>query len=184
MSVPIDQVTEAQRACLRLVLRHHSSKEIAQIVGVSPSAVDKRIERAVQMLGATSRFAAARMLEASERDDPRHLRADDERPGSGAAPDATMSDPLPSETIDVADTTLAPSDPGQSRSWWLVRRVLGVAPTVRDAEGNRNELRKTERLILIGVLILVVSVATVALLNMGKTLTSMIGRARGTLPRS
>lgn len=62
----LDQLTEAQRECLRLVVAHHSSKEIAEIVGVSPSAVDKRLERAVQLLGVSSRFAAARLLAASE----------------------------------------------------------------------------------------------------------------------
>ncbi|RZM36228.1 MAG: sigma-70 family RNA polymerase sigma factor [Sphingomonas sp.] len=49
----IDLLTEAQRACLRLVLTHHNSKEIAALLGVSPSAIDKRIERAVQVLGAS-----------------------------------------------------------------------------------------------------------------------------------
>ena len=63
----IDQLTEAQRACLRLVLTHHNSKEIALIVGVSPSAIDKRIERAIQILGVGTRFEAARRLQDHER---------------------------------------------------------------------------------------------------------------------
>ncbi|MEG8053752.1 sigma factor-like helix-turn-helix DNA-binding protein [Sphingomonas aerolata] len=62
----IDLLTEAQRACLRLVLTHHNSKEIAALLGVSPSAIDKRIERAVQVLGAGSRFEAARLLQRHE----------------------------------------------------------------------------------------------------------------------
>ena len=62
----IDLLTEAQRACLRLVLSHHNSKEIAALLGVSPSAIDKRIERAVQMLRVGSRFEAARLLQQHE----------------------------------------------------------------------------------------------------------------------
>ena len=63
----IDQLTEAQRTCLRLVLTHHNSKEIAALVGVSPSAIDKRIERAIQILGVATRFEAARQLQQHER---------------------------------------------------------------------------------------------------------------------
>lgn len=62
----IDHLTEAQKTCLRLVLKHHSSKEIAVILGVSPSAIDKRIERAIQILRVGSRFEAARALQRHE----------------------------------------------------------------------------------------------------------------------
>lgn len=64
----ISRLTPGQRDCLRLVLAHYSSKEIAQKLGVGPSAVDKRIERAVETLGARSRFDAARLLAAAEGD--------------------------------------------------------------------------------------------------------------------
>ncbi|WP_267397239.1 MULTISPECIES: sigma factor-like helix-turn-helix DNA-binding protein [unclassified Sphingomonas] len=183
MSAAFDQVTEAQRVCLRLVLTHHNSKEIAQIVGVSPSAVDKRLERAVQVLGASSRFAAARMLDAHEAN-----TATSGEPVLSTPPPysirgtelsaSTVSDPLPSELIDVAAEPAVAAEEPQSRPWGLARRIMGVAPTIRDVGGARNELRKTERLLLIGMLILVVCVLSVALLNMGQTLSSVIGKAR------
>ncbi|MEG8033200.1 sigma factor-like helix-turn-helix DNA-binding protein [Sphingomonas aurantiaca] len=95
----IDQLTEAQRTCLRLVLTHHNSKEIAALVGVSPSAIDKRIERAIQILGVATRFEAARQLQQHERGGvdevvpPRDLVAT-----VGQAP---TYERLPSEPIDV-----------------------------------------------------------------------------------
>lgn len=57
-----DRVTEPQRECLRLVLTRRNSKEIAQALGISSHTVDKRLERAIAALGATSRFDAARIL--------------------------------------------------------------------------------------------------------------------------
>lgn len=57
-----EALTDEQLECLRLVDRHLSSKEIARRIGISPSAVDKRLERAVRMLGASSRFDAARRV--------------------------------------------------------------------------------------------------------------------------
>lgn len=57
-----DRVTEPQRDCLRLVLTRRNSKEIALALGISPHTVDKRLERAIATLGATSRFDAARIL--------------------------------------------------------------------------------------------------------------------------
>ncbi|TFI59815.1 LuxR family transcriptional regulator [Sphingomonas parva] len=107
--MPLDQLTEAQRECLRLVLSHHNSKEIAAKLGVSPSAVDKRIERAVQILRAPSRFAAARALAEHE--------------GGGAA-----SERLPSEPIDVPNEQETASTRAQDEPRWLVRRLLGLPP--------------------------------------------------------
>lgn len=62
------RVTEAQRACLRMVLRHMTSKDIARALSVSPHTVDQRIRLAMKTLGATSRIEAARLLAAAEPD--------------------------------------------------------------------------------------------------------------------
>ena len=53
---------EHQRVCLRMVLEHKSSKEIALELGISPHTVDQRVKSAMQTLGVGSRVAAARLL--------------------------------------------------------------------------------------------------------------------------
>lgn len=154
----LDQLTDAQRECLRLVFTHHSSKEIAEIVGVSPSAVDKRLERAVQLLGAPSRFAAARMLAASE--DPTTY-------------ERTTSDPsdLPND-IDFGRSTV-PDGP-----WWLVLRLLGVSSGIGSKGQARNPLNKLQRLGLIVGLVFLIAMSSMALLNLGQTLSSLVVQSR------
>lgn len=58
------RVTEGQRACLRLVLHHMSSKEIARALGISRHTVDQRLKLAMRELGATSRVEAAKRFAA------------------------------------------------------------------------------------------------------------------------
>jgi DNA-binding CsgD family transcriptional regulator len=53
---------EHQRICLRKVLEHKSSKEIAIELSISPHTVDQRLKGAMQILGVSSRVAAARLL--------------------------------------------------------------------------------------------------------------------------
>lgn len=158
MSAPtLDQLTDAQRECLRLVYAHHSSKEIAEIVGVSPSAVDKRIERAVQQLGVASRFAAARMLVASE---------------GGTTYERTTSEPL-DLPFDVASGRMAPDEP-----LWLVRRLLGLGPATGSGEDVRNPLTRAQRLGVIVALVFLISMSSMALLNLGQTLSSLAETSR------
>jgi DNA-binding CsgD family transcriptional regulator len=61
-----DRLTEKQRACLRMVFAHHSSKEIARELGIGSDAVDQRIKTAMRTLGVESRVEAARLLAAYE----------------------------------------------------------------------------------------------------------------------
>jgi DNA-binding CsgD family transcriptional regulator len=56
------RLTDKQRACLRLVYAHMSSKEIAPRLGVEPGTVDQYIKAAMRTLGVADRRAAARML--------------------------------------------------------------------------------------------------------------------------
>jgi DNA-binding CsgD family transcriptional regulator len=58
----IEKLTEAQRICLRMVLMHLSSKDIARELGISPHTVDQRLRMAIQILGVANRFEAARLL--------------------------------------------------------------------------------------------------------------------------
>ena len=153
-----DQLTEPQRECLRLVLAHHNSKEIAAKLGISPSAVDKRIERAVQLLGTSSRFAAARMVAAEEG-------------GVGY-------DRLPSEPIDVPESAPPESEPSGGAPRWFVLRLLDLSSRGRKAGGERVRFGKAQRLALVMALILFVAVTSMVLLNLASTLSTFVERHR------
>ncbi len=58
----VEKLSEAQRVCLRMVLMHLSSKDIARELGISPHTVDQRLRIAIQTLGVANRFEAARIL--------------------------------------------------------------------------------------------------------------------------
>lgn len=157
--IPFDQLTDAQRECLRLVLAHHNSKEIAKLVGVSASAVDKRLERAVMVLGAPSRFAAARMLSTHE---------------GGPA-----SDRLPSEPIDVPSMLQPAPTIAKDEPWGLVRRLLGLGRSAgRDGE-VRNKLSWPMRLVVAAALTVVVALVATAVINMGQTVSVIALRQSG-----
>jgi DNA-binding CsgD family transcriptional regulator len=61
-SEQFDKLTDRQRECLRHVFDHRKSHEIAHLVGTSARAVDKQLILAKNVLGAASRFEAARLL--------------------------------------------------------------------------------------------------------------------------
>lgn len=61
-SCRFDRLTEAQRACLRLVYRRMTSKDIARELGVTHHAVDMRLRHAMQTLSVHSRVEAARLF--------------------------------------------------------------------------------------------------------------------------
>lgn len=58
----IARLTDQQRACLRLVYAHMTSKEIAPLLGIEPGSVDQHIKAAMRTLGVGDRRAAAKML--------------------------------------------------------------------------------------------------------------------------
>jgi DNA-binding CsgD family transcriptional regulator len=67
----IAKLTEQQRACLRHVYAHLTSKEIAPIMGIEPGSVDQHIKAAMKTLGVGDRRTAARVLADFEgRDEP------------------------------------------------------------------------------------------------------------------
>lgn len=55
-------LSERQREYLRYVFQHKKSGEIAYLTGVSSRAVDKQLLLAKDIIGATSRFEAARLF--------------------------------------------------------------------------------------------------------------------------
>jgi len=60
------RLTERQRACLRHVYAHRTSKEIAPLLGIAPSSVDQHIKTAMRMLGVANRRVAARLVAEDE----------------------------------------------------------------------------------------------------------------------
>ncbi|HLL30429.1 MAG TPA: helix-turn-helix transcriptional regulator [Allosphingosinicella sp.] len=58
----IARLTEQQRACLRYVYAHLTSKEIAPLMGIEPGSVDQHIKAAMRTLGVGDRRTAARMF--------------------------------------------------------------------------------------------------------------------------
>lgn len=64
----IDKLNDGQRDCLRLVLAHLTSKEIARELGVSPHTVDQRLRTVMRILNVQSRFEAARKFAATDQE--------------------------------------------------------------------------------------------------------------------
>jgi len=58
----LEQLTDRERACLRLVGQGLSSKEIAVELGISHHTVDLYLKRSLKALGVASRREAARLL--------------------------------------------------------------------------------------------------------------------------
>ena len=72
---PVARLTQGQIECLLLVDRHHSSKEIAAKLGISPHTVDQRVRGALEKLGVKSRGEAARkVIAALSGEDPTYQR--------------------------------------------------------------------------------------------------------------
>jgi DNA-binding CsgD family transcriptional regulator len=59
-------LSEGQKACLRLVAKGMSSKEIAKALGLTPQTVDTYVKVSMARIGASNRREAARMLVAAE----------------------------------------------------------------------------------------------------------------------
>ena len=58
----IARLTAQQRACLRHVYAHRTSKEIAPLLGIAPGSVDQHIKAAMKVLDVPDRRTAARLL--------------------------------------------------------------------------------------------------------------------------
>ena len=62
MAARVTRLSQGQLDCLRLVNDHHSSKEIAAALDISPHTVDQRIRGALHLLGVERRSQAARIV--------------------------------------------------------------------------------------------------------------------------
>ena len=123
-------MTEGQRACLRLVLRHMSSKEIGRALNISSHTVDQRLKQAMRTLGASSRVEAARALAAEEGHQELVYQSADIEP-----PPPQPSHPAPAN---AAQRPADPPDPASStkevgdrdalqRIGWVVAIIAGAA---------------------------------------------------------
>lgn len=121
---PAVELTEGQKACLRLVDDHLTSKEIARILGISPFTVDQRLD------------AARRKLKAATRKDAAKIFASLEKPG--------LSEPFVYEALRLersempATQTTPPNRAGQ------VVAKLSAFISVPPIGGERHELSKKE----------------------------------------
>jgi len=68
------QLTPKEQACLRLVAKHLSSKEIAAELGIAKTSVDTYCNRARAKLGVSDRYEAARRLVSDQDPADRHFR--------------------------------------------------------------------------------------------------------------
>jgi DNA-binding CsgD family transcriptional regulator len=83
----ISRLTEQQRACLRYVYAHLTSKEIAPLMGIEPGSVDQHIKAAMKTLEVGDRRTAARILaEHEERDEAPAVVYPPLNPSSPAGP--------------------------------------------------------------------------------------------------
>jgi DNA-binding CsgD family transcriptional regulator len=121
----ITKLTDSQRAYLRLVLEHRSSKEIAQQFGISAHTVDKRIKEAMRILGVSSRIEAAKMLQAAGdafvAPPPEHIA--EQAPPRETRPKHDRSLPLPFPTSDRPDNDLTLLQ----RAGWMIGLIIGLA---------------------------------------------------------
>ena len=86
----ITKLTDRQRACLELVAKGFTSKEIGRMLGISYSTVDNHILLATQTLGVADRREAGRLVTAAGQQLPRQ---------AGALPEAEESANLPEREV-------------------------------------------------------------------------------------
>jgi len=106
----IEELSESQRQCLRLVLQNRTSKEIAKETGLSPHTVDTYLLRAAATLGATNRREAARIFSEIEQSE----RFGYEARQLEIIPANPEADGAPSQGV------------GRSRGRWLLRQFPAI----------------------------------------------------------
>lgn len=142
------ELTEGQKICLRLVDEHHTSKEIARILGISPFTVDQRLDAARRKLKADSRREAAKIF---------------------GALDVNISQPLVYQPQAIENATIASSliEPPNRADHILSR--LSSMMSVPPIGGERHELSKLEVIVqsLSIAFFSTLVIATVAIVLMG-----------------
>ena len=109
----VTRLSQGQIDCLLLVDQHHSSKEIAVQLGISPHTVDQRIRGALEKLGGDRRGEAARLVAATiAHDDEAYQRLIHQSPHIDAAAVRGHQGGAVSHQIRHADRAGEASPPG------------------------------------------------------------------------
>jgi DNA-binding CsgD family transcriptional regulator len=122
----IARLTDQQRACLRLVYAHMTSKEIAPLLGIEPGSVDQHIKAAMRVLGVGDRRAAARAL-------AEYKESGGKLPGAGIRVQEEQSafDPEPPRREPLLPLPLEGLRPTQvgwiKRLAWIAAIAIGIA---------------------------------------------------------
>jgi DNA-binding CsgD family transcriptional regulator len=137
----IARLTEQQRACLRYVYAHLTSKEIAPLLNIAPGSVDQHIKSAMRLLDVPDRRTAARLLAQYECRDNQPLAyqspgvAVAHRPGEDRPQTAdqelrhpSSERPAGADGIWFPAGVLRPGDLNwKSRLMWIVVIAIGMA---------------------------------------------------------
>lgn len=124
----IDNLTQRQRDCLRLVAQGYTSKQIGRQLGISYSTVDNHLQAATRELEVSGRSEAARLLTRYE------------------APPGSRQE-LPRYPLPVAGTgVFEDTGPANERRGWR-RRLSTAFPPVG---GRLNDLSPSRRLFAVG----------------------------------
>lgn len=140
----IARLTDRQKDCLRLVNKGFTSKEIGRLLALSPSTVDNHVTKAVQLLDAPSRGAAARALAREE-----------------------LRQKLPSQSpaiAGLADSAMLSAEPEEKDASGLGRRIL-VPPPVGGRENELDGTTRTLRILQVAVLATVSIIALTILIS-------------------
>lgn len=167
----IARLTERQRACLRLVYRHQSSKQIARELGIKPSTVDEHMRNALQTLGLSKRSDAAILLATSEENAPQPLRNQSTRvPAADAIATLDLPDPQGRQHGGGGTSTLR-----EEQASFDARSVRSghLRLPFRSAGERHNDLNRTGRLGWIIVMPLLYA-AAIGILAMGLHLLSTL----------
>ena len=149
----VDNLTLAQKACLRLVFLHFSSKDIGRELGISPHTVDNHVKSALVRIGAKNRFDAARRLVESEGSPERRTLASQSN---------VISDPAPPVEYRVHNDSLEREGFGDTRDGAKEMRIAydpaGFVPQhvkllpLPGFWGEQNDLTRNQRLIWISII--------------------------------
>lgn len=142
-----ERLSEGQKACLRLFHAHYQIKEIATELGIHPSSVNERLQRARRTLGANNSNEAARML--AEYEQRRGVWIPPTGSANPVPPEASPAADDPATTVDapldehLADSGLLTPHPVRSEPA-TTSRLAWPFPT---RGRNENDLSSIARVV-------------------------------------
>lgn len=168
----IDELSEGQKACLRLVTRGYETKDIAPLVGLSIDGVNARLNAARRILGVSRRSEAARLLAEHERDYQRQVYqplAIPESAETGLDPTA----PAGGEPEEQSGSGLAIGEDRVPYEVPVIRRRWRLRLPFPTKGRDGNDLTLLEGIIWIVVGTALLAVAAGSILNAYTTLTEL-----------